>query len=301
MLCRPLDSGMKGIQRKRADVFSWIALILITAIPGCTPSPPTANWPDAFGYTEADIHTLNIGDFGFPYIQVHVRETRLFLPFDTGNMVGLSVSPELFDKLGLTADDYYQQVNSAGKTVARLRVADSIEVSVFGRDSIRTRVYELNHSSLSGLAGPTLIEAGHFTLDYRTGRIGVGSGSLPDSVPGFVKLPLVRSERHPRLILVMGTIEGREVLLELDTGKSRTVINPLLASELSLRGDSHGVGIDRLRIGDLSFQVPSAKEVDQTAIDPMLPEPILAGVGSDILSRFVWTVDYEAGALWIPR
>ena len=61
-----------------------------------------------------------------------------------------------------------------------------------------------------------------------------------------------------------------------------------------------GVAIDRLRIGDLSFEVPSAKEVDQTAIDPSLPEPILAGIGSDILSRFVWTVDYEAGVLWIP-
>jgi len=47
-------------------------------------------------------------------------------------------------------------------------------------------------------------------------------------------------------------------------------------------------------------RVPNAKEVDQTAIDPALPEPILAGVGSDILSRFVWTVDYETGVLWIP-
>ena len=46
--------------------------------------------------------------------------------------------------------------------------------------------------------------------------------------------------------------------------------------------------------------VPSAKEVDQTAIDPSLPEPIVAGLGSDVLSRFVWTVDYEAGVLWIP-
>jgi hypothetical protein len=37
-----------------------------------------------------------------------------------------------------------------------------------------------------------------------------------------------------------------------------------------------------------------------TGIDPALPEPILVGVGSDLLSRFVWTVDYAAGVLWIP-
>ncbi|NIR50999.1 hypothetical protein GWO43_20530 [candidate division KSB1 bacterium] len=102
------------------------------------------------------------------------------------------------------------------------------------------------------------------------------------------------------LILVRGTIEDREVLLELDTGKSRTVINPTLASALALERRPQGVTINSLRIGDLSFEVLSAKEVDQTAIDPDLPQPILAGVGSDILSRFVWTVDYDAGVLWIP-
>ena len=90
------------------------------------------------------------------------------------------------------------------------------------------------------------------------------------------------------------------VLIELDTGKSRTVINPQLASELGLKRGTRGVEIRALRLGDLSFRVPSAKEVDQTGIDPSLPESILVGVGSDILSRFVWTVDYETGAVWLP-
>jgi hypothetical protein len=31
-----------------------------------------------------------------------------------------------------------------------------------------------------------------------------------------------------------------------------------------------------------------------------LPEAILLGLKSDVLSRFVWTVDYDGGALWIP-
>lgn len=224
----------------------------------------------------------------------------MILPFDTGNMVGLSVSSELFDQLGLTAVGHYERVNSAGEPIATLRVADADDVSVLGRDLGARRVYELDHPSLSGLVGPTLLEGGHFTLDYRSRKMGLGTGNLPDSVPGFQQVPLVRSSRHPMLILVRGTIEGRRVLFELDTGKSRTVIHPALSSELALKRGAQGVAITTLRIGDLSFEVRSAKEVDQTAIDPSLPEPILAGVGSDILSRFVWTVDYEAGALWIP-
>jgi hypothetical protein len=125
--------------------------------------------------------------------------------------------------------------------------------------------------------------------------------ALPDSVPGFRSIPMVRSSRHPLLILVYGAIDGRSVLIELDTGKSRTVINPALASELRLRRNPRGVTIENLRIGDLYFEVPCAKEVDQKGIDPTLEEPILVGMGSDLLSLFVWTVDYEKGVLWIPH
>jgi hypothetical protein len=241
-----------------------------------------------------------VGDFGYPYVPVRIGGTRLMLPFDTGNMVGTSVSSDLFDQMGLTADGSYDRVNSAGEIVASLRVVEAVEVSVLGRDVGPTPVYELDHPRLPGLVGPTLIGGGHFTLDYESRRMGLGVARIPQTVPGFRQVSLVSSTRHPMLILVRGTIEGRGVLLELDTGKSRTVINPVLASDLALKRVPEGVAISNLRIGGLSFEVPSAKEVDQTAIDPALPEPILAGVGSDILSRFVWTVDYEAGVLWIP-
>jgi hypothetical protein len=222
------------------------------------------------------------------------------LPFDTGNMIGLAVSSKLFEEMGLTIDDTYDRLNSAGEIVGTLRLGTAADVSSLGRELASTRVYELDHPTLPGLTGPTLVGGGHFTLDYGSRRMALSAARLPDSVPGFQKVPLVRSGRHPMLILVRGTIEGQTVLLELDTGKSRTVINPALASHLALKRGPHGVAIGSLRIADLSIEVPRAKEVDQSAIDPDLPEPILAGVGSDVLSRFIWTVDYETGVLWVP-
>ena len=54
------------------------------------------------------------------------------------------------------------------------------------------------------------------------------------------------------------------------------------------------------RIGDTPLPLAFDTGKNRAGIDPDLPEPILVGVGSDILSRFVWTVDYEAGVLWIP-
>ena len=277
-----------------------VVLALAAVSYGCTSPSPKSGWVEAFGYAAADIHLIDVGEFGFPYLPVSIGGTLTMLPFDTGNMVGVSVSSTLFDQMGLRAIGSYDRLNSAGEVVARLRVADAVDVSVLGRDLGPTSVYELNHSSLLGLVGPTVIGGGHFTLDYRSGKIAVGTKGLPDTVPGFRQVPLVRSRREPMLIVVRGTIDDRRLLLELDTGKSRTVINPALASELALSRGAQGVEIKSLQIGDLSFRVPSAKEVDQTGIDPVLPEPILVGVGSDLLSRFVWTVDYETGVLWMP-
>jgi hypothetical protein len=264
-------------------------------------SPTEPGWIRVFGYAPSSVHSIEIGKFGYPYVTVRVAGKQLTLPFDTGNMVGVSVSTDLFDQLGLTATESYERRNSAGEVVGKLRVADSVDVSMLGRELGATRVYELAHPDLPGLVGPISLGRGHFTIDYGSKKMALGTGPLPDAVMGFNAIPLVRSSRHPRLILVRGTVEGREVLIELDTGKSRTVINPALASESGLKRGRRGVAIKELRIGDLSFGVPSAKEVDQTAIDPDLREPILAGIGSDLLSRFVWTVDYEAGVLWIPE
>ena len=278
-------------------VAAFSLVVLVSGLASPTPGP---EWAQAFGYAPADIHSIDVGDFGYPYVPVDVASTHLMLPFDTGNMVGVSLSTDLFDEIGLAADGSWSRRNSAGEVVASLRVADAVDVSVLGRDIGPTRVYELDHPSLAGLVGPTILDGGHFTLDYASRRLGLGATGLPDSVRGFRKIPLVRSKRHPMLVLVHGTVEGRPVLIEFDTGKSRTVINPALASELALKRGRRGVAIRNLRVGGLTFEVPSAKEVDQTGIDPDLPEPIMAGIGSDVLSRFVWTVDYDGGVLWVP-
>jgi hypothetical protein len=285
---------------KCATRFAAALLGLAAALPGCAASERAPAWAADFGYADADVHAIEIGDFGYPNVPVDVAGTRLMLPFDTGNMVGLSVSTALFDELGLVAERTITRLDSAGRKVATSRVASGVEVSLLGRGMGSMEVSELDHPTLPGLAGPTLIDGGHVTFDYASRRMALDSGETPIAVPGFRSLPLVRSREHPWLILVRGRIEGRSVLMELDTGKSRCVVNPGLARELDLARGPRGVALRELRLGDLVFDIPSAKEVDQTAVDPGLPEPLLAGVGSDVLRRFVWTVDYERGLLWIP-
>lgn len=292
--------GEYRLEAKVTDRVSGRSVHVWRKLRVATPLTGDPDWLRAFGYSPQEVHPIDIGDFGYPYVRVVVGDASLRLPFDTGNMAGVSVSSDLFNRLELPAAGSWTRRNSAGEAVATLRVSDTVQVFVLGRDLGPTRIHELNHPSLPGLVGPETLGGGHFTLDYASRKIAAAATPLPQSVPEFRKVPLIRSEKYPTLILVRGEIEGRQVTLQLDTGKSRCTVNPKLASELGLPRDSRGVAIRSLRFGDLSFEVPSAKEVDQTAIDPSLPEPILAGVGSDILSRFVWTVDYKARLLWIP-
>jgi hypothetical protein len=285
--------------RSRAAAVLVSAMMALPA--GCSDGADEPDWVDAFGYSDEQVFPFAIGDFGFPYVQVAIDDDRLDLPFDTGNTIGVMLSTEAFDRLGLAAIETHTPYDSAGRPGKPLRTSEVSGVSLLGRDLGPGRVFELGNPNLDGLVGPVLFPRGHITFDYGSKRLALGDGPLPDSIPGYRALPLIRSASHPSLILVRGSIEGRPALLEIDTGKSRCVVNPDLSADLGLARVKGGVVIEAVQLGALSFAVPRAKEVDQGGIDPGLPQPILAGIGSDLLSRFVWTVDYDADLLWVPE
>lgn len=121
----------------------------------------------------------------------------------------------------------------------------------------------------------------------------VSATALPAEVTADVVLPLVESPRFPKLIIVRGRIAGQEILIELDTGKSRSVVDPEFARERGLPANDRGYRIDKIELGSLVFSVPSAKAVSFAGISRGLPHRIIAGIGSDILSSVVLTVDYQ--------
>lgn len=285
---------------RHGEAIHCVLVLALMCLLGCARTPEAPDWPIAFGYSSSEVVAIEIANFGYPYIPVAIGDDKMMLPFDTGNMVGVSLNTELFDQLGLSTVRTWSRVNGAGERVATLRVGEFRQVQVLGRNIGKKQIYERDLRSSPGLIGPADLGVRHFTLDYGSLRMAAGSTPLPENVPGYVAVPLVRSDRLPELILVYGSIEGDKVLMELDTGKSRTVINPDLAVKLGLTAVNRGVRIDRLEIGNLSFSVRSAKESDQTGIDLGIPKAIMAGVGSDVLSKFVWTVDYDAGVLWVP-
>ena len=278
------------------------ARVAVTAIAlaGCADAG-TADWPARFEFGPQSVHQLRAGELGLPYLPVTFGDDTLWLPFDTGNMVGLTLASRLFEALGLPCDDSWELLDSAGEPVSTDCIARGVRAGVCGRTRDSVDVFEFHHESLPGLVGPDALPGDRLMIDYGTGRLAVDDGPGPKAAPGFAVVPLTRSARHPRLILVEGSVNGRPVLIEIDTGKSRTTVDRALVEALNLRRDDRGVRVGTVRLGPLTFEVESAREVDTSGISEGLPTPISLGIGSDNLRRFVWGVDYSAGKLWLPQ
>jgi len=219
--------------------------------------------------------------------------------FDTGNLSGLLVSTELADSLTLAPSGQVQSQNSDGSPAGSKRRFTVNQLRVFGEEWVQQTAVERHEKYPPALIGPRFLQDRRFTLDYRSRALAVSKSAAPPTAQAGVAEPLVWSSRLPGLLVVQGSVNQHRVLLQLDTGKSRTCIDGGFLASLGLRNaDARGVPIPDLRLGGRSFSVPSAKVVGFGGISEGLPEPIIVGVGSDVLRNIVLTVDYRTRTAW---
>jgi len=114
-------------------------------------------------------------------------------------------------------------------------------------------------------------------------------------------LPIVRNLKYNKMIVVKGKVNGHEVLIQIDTGRTKTGIDARLADKLKLTKTDEGHVIDSILLGSYEFNVPNAEEVDLKALDKNFSEPVLISIGSDVISRMVLTVDYFKNQIIISK
>ncbi len=288
------------MQRSSAVAIGALALGLsaATATPACGQA---ASWLDSLGYVPAEVSHLRVGPDGFPYVQVRLDGEEFWVLFDTGNMVGLTLATPYFESLSLSPAGTVRMRDSSGELVGDSRIGVVSHVEFLGHKRQNARVYEFDHPRLVGLLGPKDLPGTRFTLDYLMGVLAVSSTALPAGAQRGVRRSLVRSRAHPRLVVVEGLIRGRSILIELDTGKSRAVVDPGWAAEAGIPVRSDTAAVGSVAIGELSFEVTNAKPVSLGAIDPDLPLPLALSLGSDLLSRYRMTVDYATGVILLAE
>lgn len=267
---------------------------------GC--GPDVDSWRARYGYEPDEVHRIRVGNgHRFPVVPVVVDGDTLQVVFDTGNMVGVSLSRGELERLGLPRVGEWTMRASDGSVAGRYGVHRARGVSVLGFELASSRIYELGHAELPGLVGPRFLRGKRWTLDYGRRLMAVSDRPAPPAQDSADGLPLVRASRHPDLLLVYGRVQGRRVLMELDTGKSRSTVDPRLAGTLGLSGNERGVEIPALQLGTHEFRVPSAKRVSLRGIDATVEDPIQVGIGSDLLRRVVVTVDFASRRVWLSE
>jgi predicted aspartyl protease len=275
-----------------------VALVTLAARNQSNHSIPA--WVSDLGYHANELAPLTVGPYGFPYLEVVINDSHFEFAFDTGNMSGLLISPQVAAECGLQPVDTSTHYDSAGNTVAVKEVFEIHELVAFGSTWGQQVAHEYSLAGVPGLIGPRFLIGRRFTLDYRAGLMAVSNSPLPKASTAAV-LELIRSPEHEALILVKGLVNGRATVVEIDTGKSRTVVDPTLISDLDLPRTEDGVQIDEIRIGMHRFSASSAKKKSFKGISRGLEVPIGIGVGSDILSRLIVTVDYRQRALLLQH
>jgi predicted aspartyl protease len=256
-------------------------------------------WVAQLGYRADQVYSAKPGRASRPFIEMTIGNVTRRVLFDTGNMAGLSLATNVLDELKLPEVGHWNYSDADGRVVGTYRRVRAPSVTFLGRTLTNQVILEFSDTSVGGLVGPEALPGARFTIDYRAELLAVTDAPLDSVPPGFVVLPLIRSTRQPYLILAMGSINGHPTLFEFDTGATRTNVDPELVRALALPQALNGVRIDSLALGSLMFAIPSARVDGKQGIDPALSPPLLLSVGSDVLSRIIWTVDRAAGRMLI--
>ncbi len=266
-----------------------LGVILVLFILSCdTPSSLLSD----LDYSEDEIFSIKIDKYGFPNVKLDNLLEPIWIIWDTGDMTGFVLSKDIIEKNHLTKVDSIHLVDSEGKSVGHSYRYVATSLKIFNKEysevKISTAIGDYN-----GLIGPRHINLTRFSLDYQNKKIGISDNSLSLAhIKGEV-FPLIKSDRFPRLVIIKAQFNGEEILIEIDTGKSRTVVDPELVNSLNLVKGERGVVINKLLLGEYSFEVSNAKMKSFKGISRSYSQPIMIGIGSDILKDYIFTVDYE--------
>ncbi len=265
--------------------------------PGQVPdTQAVAPWISGLGYRPSEVFPISIGRFGYPYLQVMVNHQAVNLPLDTGNMFRLVFSQTEAQQLKLPVTGRTRSYGSNGELRGLRHTFKVAEVTALGRTWVDQAASEGDQPDLEGLFGPHYLLDRRFTLDYRRGLLAVSDSALPPTLAGEC-LNLLPCQNEPGMPVVEGTVNGRKVLIQIDTGKSRTCVDIALVRELALPRTPDGWTIAEIKIGTWTCSVKSARADDFSALGKGLPSPILLGIGSDVLPQVLMTMDLRTNRL----
>lgn len=246
-------------------------------------------------YEKDEIYAIKINEYGFPTVEIQLNNNSEWITWDTGNMAGICLSNRLAKNFNIPKSDtiFYRTAGGEPAGIGFRFQIDSMEI--FNEMRYNSELFTKD-LSMNGLIGPKFVELSRFSIDYKNKLIGISKNNFSTNYKG-TRFEMISSNKYPKLIVIEASLNGQKFLLELDTGKSRTVVDTDLVKSLSLKQGEGGVIIDDLKFEDIILDISNAKVGNFKGTSKGFPVPIKLGIGSDILKNYIFTTDYSQGTV----
>jgi hypothetical protein len=279
--------------------FSWLVFNQ-----ACQTVRDPVQWGKEHHYGVDETVRIKMDRHHFPLVPGKINNKDVKIFFDTGNFFGLEIGPGLARILKLRpSGDERKNYASDGTYRYSQKGYDVESFTVFRTEFKNIEMFEMTDDTFEASVGIQGLLDGRFTIDYKNRLMGISSNPFENKGNDIDEFLLIWNEMLKGMIVIKGRVNGMETLFQIDTGKSRTTIDEDLIARAGLKENrslfQQGYRVDKITLGKKSFSVARAKVANFRAISKGYPEPILIGIGADILSRIVLTVDYGQKRVFI--
>jgi len=264
-------------------------------------------WSHDLGYQETQLYPLTLGTVGCPFVEVDVSGIKLPLMLDSGTARGFvltnaapSIPHRVEERTGELNADGSHRGESFSIRVETVSVLGEVFKNVAGSLSDWQM---FSSEPFNGTVGLDFFLDRRLTLDYRSRRVGVTAAPIPEKLDpkGYLSVDLVepaKSQGH--ILYARARVNGREAIVYFDTGYNVSFIDPAFAEGLARveRPGKFKAFRERvpMELGGHTFILDDLRESPVrrgTGFDL----PVALALGSDVLSRFIVTIDIRVKKL----
>ena len=270
-------------------------------------STSISQWPRDLGYKRTELYPLSLETSGCPLIEVDISGVKVSLMLDSGTSRGFVITNNA-PTIPHRTEDHHEELNADGSHRGEslgIRVeAMSVLGQVFKNVGGSLADWQMFSSEpFDGSVGLDFFLDRRLTLDYRSRMVGTTIDPLPEKLDAnrYITADLIdppKSQGH--ILYARARVNRREAIVYFDTGYNVSFIEPSFTEGLA-RIERPG------KFKVFRKAVPMELDGQRFILDELREDPISRGtgfdqpialvLGSDILSRFIVTIDIRVKRL----
>jgi len=283
-----------------------------SAAPGeYSPRARSLEWRQRYGYVASETVPFELGANGLwvPVVTAGSEGQSLRLIVDTGTHAVASLTEEAMGRVKLLRTAMGRFRDAAGRDRGEM---PRVLLSALGVGPLQMRNLPVvgagpesvqgARQGIDGTLGWGAFAAGRITIDYANRVAAFSRAPLPEEIRGCDERWVTRFESPDGiegLPIVPANLGGELVSAEIDTGKTATLLGPGASGPPGRGPGRIEVGF---ALGPFSVRTRFARNGPGfEGLDQGLTRPLALGVGTDVLSGFLVTVDYPSRTVVLER